>query len=159
MALQEAVNTARETDWARQPEAFFATARIDADATIVGTDGECKQGMDIAYNGTWGYSALMVSLANTAEPLYLSLRGANRPSAQGRCGSMPATPQTGPPPRSASWSASQRRTRPQRDRDPLPISCASSPGLDSRYALVSGLGLYRYSTWSPAGTRRRVSST
>jgi len=31
------------------------TARVDADATIVGTDGETKQGMDIAYNGTWGY--------------------------------------------------------------------------------------------------------
>jgi hypothetical protein len=84
MALQEAVNRSRLGVWARQPASFFErTARIDADATIVGTDGECKQGMDIAYNGTWGYSALMVSLANTAEPLYLGLRGANRPSHEG----------------------------------------------------------------------------
>jgi len=84
MALQEAVNRSRLGVWARQSASFFeATARIDADATIVGTDGETKQGMDIAYNGTWGYSALMVSLANTAEPLYFGLRGANRPSHEG----------------------------------------------------------------------------
>ncbi|MHB8618865.1 MAG: IS1380 family transposase [Chloroflexota bacterium] len=84
MALQQAANRARLRVWARQPASFFSTtARIDADATIVGTDGECKAGMDIAYNGIWGYSALMVSLANTAEPLYLSLRGANRPSHEG----------------------------------------------------------------------------
>ena len=84
IALQEAVNRARLRVWARQHAAFFeATARIDADATIVGTDAETKQGMDIAYNGTWGYSALMVSFANTAEPLYFGLRGANRPSHEG----------------------------------------------------------------------------
>ena len=84
MALQDAVNRCRLRVWARQHKEFFdQTARIDADATIVGTDGETKQGMDISYNNIWGYSALLVSLANTAEPLFLSLRGANRPSHEG----------------------------------------------------------------------------
>ena len=84
MALQEALNRCRLRVWAAQPSSFRATtAVIDADATIVPTGAETKQGMEISYNGIWGYSALMVSLANTAEPLYLALHGANRPSHEG----------------------------------------------------------------------------
>lgn len=84
LELQEAINRARLRVWADQPASFVAdTARIDADASIVGTDGATKAGMDIAYNGIWGYSALVVSLTNTQEPLYLALHGANRPSHEG----------------------------------------------------------------------------
>jgi hypothetical protein len=84
IALQEAINRARLEVWRRQPDSFFAQpAVIDADASIVQTDAQTKEGMDIAYNGIWGYSALVVSLANTQEPLYLGLLGANRPSHEG----------------------------------------------------------------------------
>ncbi|MDQ2761171.1 MAG: IS1380 family transposase [Actinomycetota bacterium] len=84
MALQEAINRARVKVWQRQPDSFFRQpAIIDADASIVPTDATTKQGMDISYKGIWGYSALLVSLANTKEPLYLGLLGANRPSHEG----------------------------------------------------------------------------
>ena len=84
IALQKAVNRARLKVWRRQPDSFFEQpAVIDADASIVPTDAQTKEGMDIAYNGIWGYSALLVSLANTKEPLFLGLLGANRPSHEG----------------------------------------------------------------------------
>jgi hypothetical protein len=39
--------------------------------------------MDLAYDGTWGYHPLLVSLANTQEPLFLVNRPASRPSYEG----------------------------------------------------------------------------
>jgi hypothetical protein len=82
--LMDGINETRLEVWARQPESFrAATARIDADGSIVPTSGECKEGMDISYNGIWGYNALVVSLANTSEPLYLANRSGSRPSHEG----------------------------------------------------------------------------
>jgi len=78
--LQEAINSARLGVWKNQPPEFFARAILDVDGTITPTDGECKTGMDISYDGQWGYHPLVVSLANTKEPLYLLNRPANRPS-------------------------------------------------------------------------------
>lgn len=81
--LMEAINEARLNVWRKQPTKFFAEAVIDGDGTIAATTGECKQGMDIAYNGQWGYHPLVISLANTGEPLYLVNRSGNRPSSEG----------------------------------------------------------------------------
>lgn len=81
--LMEAVDEARLNIWKRQPAEFFEEAAIDLDGTLVATTGECKQGMDIAYNGTWGYHPLIVSLANTKEVLSLVNRSGNRPSHEG----------------------------------------------------------------------------
>ena len=49
------------------------------DGTLVATSGECKQGMDIASGGVWGYQTLVLSLAETGEVLGL----VNRPSHEG----------------------------------------------------------------------------
>jgi hypothetical protein len=81
--LMEAINEARLNVWRQQPDEFFREAVIDADGTIAETDAECKRGIDIAYNGKWGYHPLVVSLANTGEPLYLCNRSGNRPSSEG----------------------------------------------------------------------------
>jgi len=81
--LQEVFNEVRLAVWRRQPKPFFAEAILEADGTMVETTGECKQGMDIAYNGAWGYHPLIVSLANTCEPLYVVNRSGNRPSEEG----------------------------------------------------------------------------
>ena len=82
-ALQTAINETRLRVWRAQPAVFFEEAIIDADGTLAETTGQCKEGMDIAYTGVWGYHPLVVSLANTQEPLFLVNRSGNRPSAEG----------------------------------------------------------------------------
>ena len=50
-ALQTAINETRLRLWHLQPADFFADAFIDADGTLAETTGQCKEGMDIAYDG------------------------------------------------------------------------------------------------------------
>ena len=78
--LQEIFNATRLKVWQQQPKSFFEEAILDADGTMAETNGECKQGMDINYKGQWGYHPLVLSLANTGEPLYVVNRSGNRPS-------------------------------------------------------------------------------
>lgn len=82
-SLMDAIDEARLNVWKQQAEEFFEQAIIDADGTLVNTTGECKQGMELSYKGTWGYHPLLVSLANTNEVLSLVNRAGNRPSHEG----------------------------------------------------------------------------
>ena len=83
--LMDAINERRVHVWQQSGSGLTdETARIDADGSVVPTLGECKEGMD--FNGhkkLWGYHPLLVSLANTNEPLYIVNRSGNRQSHEG----------------------------------------------------------------------------
>ena len=82
--LMDAINETRVRVWRRTiPMRERDTAVIDVDGTLAETTGECKEGMDIAYNGIWGYHPLVTSLANTTEALFVVNRSGNRPSHEG----------------------------------------------------------------------------
>jgi hypothetical protein len=80
LTLMESVNDVRLKVWKQQDASFFEQAILDADGILAPTTGECKAGMNIGYNGMWGFHPLLVSLANTKEILYLLNRPGNRPS-------------------------------------------------------------------------------
>jgi len=84
--LQDTFNSVRVGVWKQQPPEFFQQAVIDADGTIAPTNACCKQGIDISYDGQWGYHPLVISLANTRERLYLLNRSGNRPSHEDAAG-------------------------------------------------------------------------
>ncbi len=83
LTIMEAINRSRSSVWRSQPRSERKLAIIDVDGTICETLGECKERMDISYNGRWGYGPLLVSLANSQEVLYVVNRPANRPSHDG----------------------------------------------------------------------------
>ncbi len=81
--LLDVINDTRLKVWADQPPTFFEQARLDMDGFLVETTGQCKRGMDIGYDGTWGYHACVLTLANTGEVLSIVNRPGNRPSHEG----------------------------------------------------------------------------
>jgi hypothetical protein len=82
-ALQDVFDRTRLKVWKQQPREFFDEAILDADGTLVATGACCKQGIDIAYDGTWGYHPLVITLANTGEVISIVNRPGNRPSHEG----------------------------------------------------------------------------
>jgi hypothetical protein len=80
LTLMDIINESRLRVWDQQPPEFFAEAILEADGSIVPSDSECKRGMDFTYDGQYGYHPLLISLANTAEPLFLLNRSGNRTS-------------------------------------------------------------------------------
>ena len=83
LALEEVFHQTRQLLWRTQPTDFFTQARLDVDGTMVETSGSSKQGMDISYDGTWGYHPLVITLANSGEVMTVINRSGNRPSHEG----------------------------------------------------------------------------
>ena len=78
--LMDVVNEMRVKIWRTLPRSRRERGVLDIDGSIVPTTGGKKRGMSLSYNGIWGYQPLIVSLANTQEPLYIVNRPANIPS-------------------------------------------------------------------------------
>ena len=81
--FQSAIDEAREKVWRQLPRPRKREATVDMDSTVKQVYGECKQGADFSYNGKWSYHPLLLTLAETNEPLRTINRPGNRPSAEG----------------------------------------------------------------------------
>jgi hypothetical protein len=82
--LMEAINSIRPQLWRRRlKRKERREAIVDLDGTHAPTLGECKKGIGLSYDGKWCYHPLVVSLANTLEPLYLVNRSGNSVSHSG----------------------------------------------------------------------------
>jgi len=78
VGLMEAINSIRPKLWKKRlHRSERKQAIIEMDGTHALTLGECKQGIGLSYDGQWCYHPLLISLANTMEPLYLVNRSGN----------------------------------------------------------------------------------
>jgi hypothetical protein len=81
IALMESINAVRPKLWkGRGADLLGPVTFLDVDGTIAPTYGKQKAGMDMSYKGIWGYSPLIVSVANTKEVLYVVNRSGNTSS-------------------------------------------------------------------------------
>ncbi|MFM7056874.1 MAG: IS1380 family transposase [Planctomycetota bacterium] len=87
-ALTSAIHTARLNVWSRQSPEFFSEAVIDVDGVIVGTTGECREGMDMPFKGVRGCHPLLVSFCNPREVLVIVNRPGNVHSAETAAGKL-----------------------------------------------------------------------
>jgi hypothetical protein len=81
--FMDLINGVRQNIWKSLPLSERRIALVDVDGTISPTQGEQKEKADFAYNGTWGYAPLVLTLANTQEVLFVVNRPGNRPSHDG----------------------------------------------------------------------------
>jgi hypothetical protein len=82
--LMEVINSIRPKLWRKRlPRSERREAIVDVDGTHAPTWGECKEGIGLSYDGQWCYHPLLLSLANTMEPLYLVNRSGNSVSHAG----------------------------------------------------------------------------
>jgi hypothetical protein len=82
-AWQGGIDRAREKVWRQLHARRRKVATIDLDSTIKEVYGECKQGAEFSYTGKWSYHPLLVTLAETNEPLRTINRPGNAASADG----------------------------------------------------------------------------
>jgi hypothetical protein len=82
-ALQAAIDEARIKVWRALPPRKRRHITLEMDSTLKVVYGECKQGADFSYKGTWSYHPLLFTLAETGELLRVVNRSGNRPSAEG----------------------------------------------------------------------------
>ena len=81
--LMNATHQSRVKVWQQQPPEFFEEATIDGDSTVVPVDASCKEGIGTSYLGVIGYHPLVLSLAQTNEPLFIVNRPGNANSPRG----------------------------------------------------------------------------
>lgn len=80
LQLMSVLNDCGAKAWRQQDASARQLATIDVDGTIAETTGECREQMAMAYEGTWGYHPLVVSLANTQEVISVVNRPGNHTS-------------------------------------------------------------------------------
>jgi len=66
----DALHETRVDLWRQQGAKLFDEAVIAMDGSLAPTYGECKKGMGLSCQGEWNDRPLIVSLADTPEPLY-----------------------------------------------------------------------------------------